>query len=490
MQFNSWQFAVFFPVVATLFFLVATQYRVLLLLVASYLFYMLTSPWCGLLLFGSTVIDFWLARAISRSDSAVVRKSLLTLSLLGNIGILFVFKYFNFFVEVACDLAALPGQPFTPLVSGLVLPIGISFYTFQTMSYTLDVYQGDLEPEPSLSRFALYVSFFPQLVAGPIARAGDVLPQLRHHSQLDYARITSGLRLMGWGLFKKVVIADQLSIAVDHVYSQPGAWTGPHYVIATCFFSFQIYCDFSGYSDIAIGAARVLGVSLRRNFDRPYLARSCREFWSRWHISLSTWFRDYVYKPLGGSRGSEYRTSVNLMLVFLISGLWHGASWNYVVWGALHGVFLVASRLTRGMRRSLAVRLSLNSEHRLLRMLQVIVVFTLVSFSWIFFRAENVASGLEIIRRLPEGWGPIFQLGGLRSAIKQLGLPQHYFAAALLLIVFLQCVESLTAQHVGFRIRQWWDASATLRWFSYVSLLLAILNLSSVMRPPFLYFQF
>ncbi|CAN5908465.1 hypothetical protein BH23GEM7_BH23GEM7_20090 [soil metagenome] len=350
MLFNSLQFLFFFPVVVALYFATPHRFRWTLLLAASYYFYACWKPEYLLLIIASTLVDYGAALGMGAAATQARRKAFLALSLGSNLGLLFAFKYFNFFNESARALFDQFNLFYGVPAFDVLLPVGISFYTFQTLSYTIDVYRGQREPERHLGIFALYVSFFPQLVAGPIERSTRLLPQFFEKHEFSADRVSSGLRLILWGFFKKIVIADRLAIYVNEVYGNPAGFDGPTLLLATYFFAFQIYCDFSAYSDIAIGAARVMGFELMQNFRRPYFARSIHEFWQRWHISLSTWFRDYVYIPLGGNRVPFWRWYVNLFAVFLVSGLWHGANWTFVVWGGLHGFYLVFSLMTRNVR--------------------------------------------------------------------------------------------------------------------------------------------
>jgi D-alanyl-lipoteichoic acid acyltransferase DltB (MBOAT superfamily) len=338
MLFTSLEFLIFFPIVVALYFGCPYRYRWLLLLAANYYFYAAWKLEYIFLLLASTLISYITAILMVKPENQAKRTGLLVIGLIANLGILFAFKYFNFVndsLRIAFNQFNLIYN--VPMFQAL-LPVGISFYTFQSLGYTIDVYRGKLEPERHLGRFALFVSFFPQLLAGPIERASNMLPQFYEKFDFDEARVSSGLRLILWGLFKKIVIADRLGLYVNAVYNSPSDWEGWPVFLATYFFAFQIYCDFSGYSDIAIGAARVMGFNLMENFRRPYFAQSPSEFWRRWHISLSSWFRDYLYIPLGGSRVSVPRWYLNLMIVFLVSGLWHGAAWTFVIWGGLHGL--------------------------------------------------------------------------------------------------------------------------------------------------------
>jgi D-alanyl-lipoteichoic acid acyltransferase DltB (MBOAT superfamily) len=345
MLFNSIQFLIFFPVIATIYFLLPHRYRWLLLLVGSYYFYMSWKPEYIILILASTLIDYSVGLKLGSESRPAIRRRWLLLSLVTNLGLLFSFKYFNFFNDSFRQLFQMANLSYPVPALNVLLPVGISFYTFQTLSYTIDVYRGKIQPERHLGVFALFVSFFPQLVAGPIERSGNLLPQFYQKTAVDYERIISGLQRMTWGFFKKVVIADRLALLVNTVYNHPTEFSGMPLIIATYAFGFQIYCDFSAYSDIAIGAARVMGFDLMENFRQPYYARSIPEFWRRWHISLSTWFRDYVYLPLGGNRVKLPHWVFNILVVFVVSGLWHGANWTFVIWGALHGIFMVGTFL-------------------------------------------------------------------------------------------------------------------------------------------------
>jgi alginate O-acetyltransferase complex protein AlgI len=335
MFFNSMQFLFFFFIVAVTYFTIPNRYRWLLLLCASYIFYASFNPRYIPLLLGLALINYYTALRMGARRDRTERKGYLIISLLSNIVLLFIFKYYNFFAQ---SLTTFFGQYYNPLnipALNWLLPIGISFYIFKNMSYAINVYRGDKIPEKHLGFYALYVAFFPQLLAGPIERSTRLIPQLHKEFDFDYSRITRGMKFILWGLFMKIVIADTLAMLVDPVYTTPQQYGGMHLMLATFFYSFQIYCDFAGYSHIAIGAAEVLGYTTMQNFDHPYIAQSIADFWRRWHISLSTWLRDYLYIPLGGNRVLASRRYCNLFIVFLICGLWHGANWTFIVWGGI-----------------------------------------------------------------------------------------------------------------------------------------------------------
>ena len=400
MQFNSIEFLLFFPTVCAAYFLAPFRYRWVLLLVASYFFYAWWDPRFLVLIGVSTLIDYFAALLMGSVKRRELRTAFLFLSLFSNLGLLFTFKYLGFATELFAGLVGLFGVEYSPPDLGILLPVGISFYTFQKLSYTIEVFRGTHSPERHLGIFALYVSFFPQLVAGPIERSTRLLPQFFNEHSFDYDRIVSGLRLMAWGMFKKVVIADRLSLLVALVYQPDAHGSGPLVVLGTICFAFQIYCDFSGYTDIAIGASRVLGFNLVANFDRPYHARSIPEFWQRWHISLSTWFRDYLYIPLGGNRVRTARWIFNILAVFVVSGLWHGAQWTFVLWGAIHGFFYLLTVAIGNGRKGRK-----RDERGLRGLPGVAITFTIVCFAWIFFRAETLEHAFDLIHNLGMGWG-------------------------------------------------------------------------------------
>jgi len=389
-SFASAHFALFFPAVLILYWSLrrSPSARLFCLLIASYYFYMSWNAMYAGLILGSTVLDFFIAQRMGATANGRIRKSLLIASLCGNLGVLFVFKYYNFFAETVHAIVGGDGEGFGPLT--LLLPVGISFYTFQTLSYTIDVYRRKIEPTNSFLKFALFVSFFPQLVAGPIVRAAHFLPQLERQPRFDDANAQRGLFQILAGLFKKLCIADLLGHGVvDPVFANPTAHTSGTLLIAAYAYAFQIYYDFSGYSDVAIGAARMLGFDLPINFNRPYLATSLRNFWRRWHISLSTWLRDYLYVPLGGGTSSVWKTSRNLAIVMLLGGLWHGAAWGFVVWGAAHGFLLGLGRL---FHHFTGIDADDRDQSTIARLARIAVTFHLVTCCFIVFRAERLTS--------------------------------------------------------------------------------------------------
>ncbi len=486
MLFHSLAFLIFFPTVVMLYFSLPHRARWILLLAASYFFYMSWRPAYAALIFLTTLVSWGSALAMERPATGPRRRRWLLVGTLAvNLGILFLFKYFNFFSrEVGHLLGTLGLIGSVPTVK-LLLPIGISFYTFQSLSYTVDVYRGRREAEPHLGIFALYVSFFPQLVAGPIERSDRLLPQFHEVHSFDYARVTDGLKLMAWGFFKKLIIADRLAIYVNMVYGDPSHFHGIPVILATYFFAFQIYCDFSAYSDIAIGAAQVMGFRLMENFRRPYLSSSVAEFWRRWHISLSSWFRDYVYIPMGGSRVGMWRLYLNVMTVFVVSGLWHGANWTFLFWGLLHGLYFLAGRITAPLQRRAGALLPARLAP-LRRFFSILVTFHLVVFAWIFFRARSIGEGFTVVRNLfrfdavAPGWGAFVLFDNFNRLDLVVALGAIAIMEALQLIQERRPLRPLVArQH------------ALVRWSLYVGLLFTIEVFGVFYRSSdFIYFQF
>ncbi|HYG77470.1 MAG TPA: MBOAT family O-acyltransferase [Planctomycetota bacterium] len=486
MVFNSLEFLIFFPLVATTFFLLPHRHRALFLLLASYFFYCWAVPVYGVLLLAITVLDWYCALRIEKSGSILTRRALLLLSLASNFGILFTFKYFNFFKSWLRDVAEL-FQTTLPLPTlSLLLPIGISFYVFQSVSYMIDVYNRREKAEPCFIKLALFISFFPQLVAGPIERSENLKPQFDEEKHFDELRVTAGLRLMLWGLFKKMVIADNIARIVINVYGDPESYSGPSLVTATVFFAFQIYCDFSGYCDVAIGAAQVLGYRLMDNFRRPYYSQSIGEFWKRWHISLSTWFRDYLYIPLGGNRVGRSRWFLNLLIVFLASGLWHGANVTFIIWGFLHGLYLIAEIIFAPARQQISERIGLPRFPALQSGLNIAFTFSLVCFGWIFFRAQNINQALYIASHLFSGWGEIDSALAFEKLV-MVGSPVD-FVVGCASIAFMEWVEG-SQQHKGMRF-MFSERPAAVRWAMYYALVLCILLLGEWQSKEFIYFRF
>lgn len=394
MLFNSFEFLFFFLLVTILYFVFKPKYRWTILLVASCYFYMSFIPVYILILFFLILLDFYAAKIIEDETQESRKKLWLKLSLIGNLGILAIFKYYNFLNDNLCVLLQIT-QIKNPIpYLNIILPIGLSFHTFQSMSYTVDVYRGRVKAERHLGIYALFVMFYPQLVAGPIERATSLLQQLKKNdNKLNYDDVVTGFSLMMWGLFKKVVVADSTAIYVDSIYNNAAINHGITNIIATWLFAFQIYCDFSGYSDIAIGAGRVMGYRMMTNFTIPYFSKSITEFWRRWHISLSSWLRDYLYIALGGNRISKVRTYMNLFATMLLGGLWHGASWNFVIWGALNGMYLSVEKL-------LNFNFDRSKKNILVKSIYIFITFNLICLTWVFFRADTFNNAITILKNI------------------------------------------------------------------------------------------
>ena len=399
MLFNSLPFLVFFPVVTILYFLLPYKRRVLMLLAASCFFYMFFKPVYILILFFTIIIDYY-AGILIENASGPKRKFYLSWSLVANVAVLAIFKYYNFIngnIEVLLQSFGVENP--IPYLQ-ILLPIGLSFHTFQAMSYTIEVYRGNQKAERNFITYALYVMYYPQLVAGPIERPQNMLHQFYEEHNFDHDRVISGLKQMMWGLVKKMVVADRLAMFVDVVYNDPGQYSGITVIWAIIFFTFQIYCDFSGYSDIALGASRIMGIELMVNFNVPYISTSIKDFWSRWHISLSTWFRDYFYISLGGNRVSRPRWYFNVFAVFLVSGLWHGANWTFIIWGALHGTFQVFGHFTADIQQKIKDRL--NAIRYIVTGMEWVFTMALVMLAWVFFRANSVNDAITILKNAPK----------------------------------------------------------------------------------------
>jgi D-alanyl-lipoteichoic acid acyltransferase DltB (MBOAT superfamily) len=394
---------------------------------------------------------------------------------------LLVFKYAAFFSEIARGIGSRLGAAWEIPSLRIALPVGLSFFTFKTISYIADMFYRKQPAERNIAAVATYISFFPQILAGPIERGGRFIPQLSEKVTFDYSRTVEGLRTILWGLFKKAVIADRLALLVNQVYDKPMDFSGTSLIIATYLFAFQIYCDFSGYSDMAVGTAKILGFSTMTNFERPYHARSIADFWRRWHISLSTWFRDYLYIPLGGSRVASWTWARNVLLVFLISGLWHGSAWTFIVWGGLHGIYLIAGRAALPLRTRLAKALGLNNHPVLMQGLRIIATFHLVTFAWIFFRAESITHAVYIITHLFQGLS------------FNLAIAFHNFRTADLIIavVLIAIMEAVHVVQSGGNGMAWlFQRPVWLRWALYAAAVLAIINLRPLYQAPFIYLQF
>jgi len=479
MLFNSLEFAIFFPVVVILYFMTPYRARTLLVLGASCAFYMAFIPAYLLILALTIGIDYvaglWLERTTGSG-----RRALLIVSIIATCAVLFVFKYFNFFIDSFVASARAFGWEVSGPAISIILPIGLSFHTFQSLSYVIEVYYGRQKAERDFITYATYVMFFPQLVAGPIERPQNLLHQFHQVHSFDYDRITSGLKRMAWGFFKKLVIADRLALYVNDVYASPQNFNGLQLSIATVFFAYQIYCDFSGYSDIAIGSARVLGFRLMENFKTPYHAASISEFWRRWHISLSTWFRDYVYLPQGGSRVSTPRWFRNLLTTLALSGLWHGANWTYVVWGVLNGVYLIAGIMTKPFRDRGYQFIGIDGNGLVRTVIAIGTTFALTCCAWAIFRAESLSDAWYILTHFSRGWD-VTQVSTQQFPLRQM-------PAAVLSIAFLEGAQWLHARRPLPELVGAYPMA--LRWPVYVGFVLAVVLFGVYRQNQFIYFQF
>lgn len=408
MLFNSLHFLVFFPIVLLVYYLIPTKWRYLWLLATSYYFYMCWNAKYALLLFFSTAVTYVSGYVLERvraeeQDSDIKKRRMnicVFVSFALNLGILFWFKYFDFAVE---NINQVLGKLHITLLNpqfDIILPVGISFYTFQALGYTMDVYRGEIKAEKNFLKYALFVSFFPQLVAGPIERSKNLLAQVNREHRFSEEKFCDGVYLMIWGYFLKLVLADRIAIVVNQIYGDVNQYGGMYLIVATILFAFQIYCDFAGYSIIAMGAAKILGFDLMDNFDAPYFSQSVAEFWRRWHISLSSWFKDYLYIPLGGNRKGTVRKHINNLIVFGVSGLWHGANWTYVIWGLLNAVFQIVGSVTAKTRSRIYKTLHLNETSAAHKAMKVLVTFVCVDFAWIFFRAESLSHAKAVIKSM------------------------------------------------------------------------------------------
>ena len=481
MLFNSFPFLLFFIIVTLLYFVLPHKARWLLLLISSCYFYMAFVP-IYIFILGFTIVIDYFAGIFIENAIGKKRKLFLIFSLIANIGVLSVFKYYNFINQNLSFLLHGFGLSSPLPYLSILLPIGLSFHTFQAMSYTIEVYRGKQKPERHFGIYALYVMFFPQLVAGPIERPQNMLHQFHERKIFNYGNLYSGLRLILWGLFKKAVIADRIAILVDEVYNHPHDYHGFALLIATVLFSFQIYCDFSGYSDIALGTARIMGFNLMTNFKQPYFSRSISEFWSRWHISLSSWFKDYLYIPLGGNRVGITRMYFNLLFVFIISGLWHGANWTFIIWGCAHGILLVFQNLKDRYLSKLKIP----------KPIPAITIFFFVTLLWIFFRASSINDALYVIKNLlsSDKNGKYFTL----AKVDIHGLPDTYLGVALWL--FILSILLIPILHIADwlilsgKIKIIIDKHSWFAWTIYYLLILSILFLGVFDTRQFIYFQF
>jgi alginate O-acetyltransferase complex protein AlgI len=477
MLFNSLEYFLFLPLVFLLYYSLPGKYRWALLLACSYYFYMCWEVNYIFLIFTSTLIDYFSAIKIEQASSKSAKKSWMFLSIASNLGILFFFKYFNFFTDtIELSLGVFNIKTAFPDFD-ILLPVGISFYTFQSLSYTIDVYKGESKAERHFGYFALFVSYFPQLVAGPIEKASRLIPKLKEVNPFNYDLAVSGTKLIALGLFKKTVIADRLSPYVAMVFDHPNDYQGIPVIVASVFFAFQIYCDFSGYTDIAIGSSRLLGKNLIKNFNLPYLSASFTEFWKRWHISLSSWFRDYVYIPLGGNKVSSSRHYINLFITFLVSGLWHGANFTFIFWGAMHGALVAAE--------SLFSKFKIQINFSFLKPLKIALVFAVVLIGWVFFRAASIDDALLILKQASHI--EMQQIGIYMFDASICRVEELYLSIVFISLLMIFEIAQYRMQNIGKAISQ---IPFALRWGFYIAIVFTIMFVGIFEKDQFIYFQF
>ena len=495
MLFNSYGFLIFFPIVVVIYFILPKKAGYLWLLAASYYFYMGWNAKYAILLVVSTIITYLSGILLQRlkdkyPEKVKLKKWIVAGSFVSNLSILFFFKYFNFTIESINAVLMHTRLPAVNTSLDVLLPVGISFYTFQALGYTVDLYRGEIRAEHNFFRYALFVSFFPQLVAGPIERSKNLLTQLQNPRKFEYRRMCDGLMLMIWGYFLKLVIADRISIFVDNVYANVGIYDGRYLLLASILFAIQIYCDFGGYSTIAIGAAEVMGFQLMDNFDCPYLSQSVSEFWRRWHISLSSWFKDYLYIPLGGKRKGKVRKYVNIMIVFLVSGLWHGANWSYVVWGGLNGLYQVLGAIFTPVKRKVKEKICVRKNFLPITLVNMLITFIVVDFAWIFFRADTMQHAFAVIDRIFHMNDQVLLANG---TLYDLGLNRQNFIVLMIALVIL--LFSDICKHQGIKLRSViLNSNIIIRWSIIILSILGILIFgiwgSGYSATNFIYFQF
>jgi len=487
MLFNSLSFLIFFPTVTLLYFWIPHRYRWFFLLGASCIFYMAFIPIYILVLALTIAIDYTAGLLIEKTEGRR-KKVFLVISILSTCGVLFVFKYFNFFNSNLAQIAEFFHWNYPIETLNLILPIGLSFHTFQSLSYVIEVYRGNYKAEHHFGIYSLYVMFYPQLVAGPIERPGNLIPQFYEEHIYDDQRVMDGLKLMVWGFFKKVVIADKVAIIVERVYNDPTQFTGIPLIAGALFFGIQVYCDFSGYSDIAIGAAQVMGFRLRDNFNRPFHSTSMTEFWRRWHMSLMSWFRDYVYIPLGGNRVGKWSWYYNIFFTFTLSGLWHGAGWGYVLWGSLNGCYLIFSDWTKNLRKKGIQGIRLNRFPKFHHGLQIAFTFLLFCFTLIIFRSKSLSDAFYVITHLGAGLGSSEGIKMSMRTLYDLGTDRYQLIFALIPIVIMELVERVEPLR---NMRQMFSSKPILfRWAMYYLIILFLIFFGEYNDQAFIYFQF
>ena len=479
MLFNSLSFVFFLIIIFTLYWGVPHKYRWIPLLAANYYFYMSWGAKYIVLLLFITLLSYLTGLILEKQQNRAKKNVVLCVSIVLSLSALFFYKYFGFFMQNVQTFLSIFAIQFQPSTIRLMLPVGISFYTFQTLGYVIDVYRGTISAEHHFGKYASFVAFFPVVTSGPIARAKDLLTQIKEERVFDYYQATYGLKLMAWGFFKKLVIADTLATYVNKVFNDPYGHIGFTFVLASLFYTIQIYCDFSGYSDIAIGISKLLGIDLRENFRSPYFSSSVKEFWSRWHISLSSWFRDYVYIPLGGNRKGTIRAYFNLVITFFVSGLWHGANWTFIAWGLIHGLAQVAEKICVPKENK-------SKDYSVVWLLRVLVVFSFCSFAWIFFRANCLSDARYIITHLFNGISNPGQY--ILHGFSSIGLSNSKIIMPVISIIILTVYDFFSLKmDVIERIS---SRSIVIRYAFYFGILLLVMFFKASGEAVFVYFQF
>ena len=473
MVFNSFAYFVFFLTILTVYYATPLRFRWMVILCGSYFFYMSWNPAYGLLLFSTTFMSWVLVRLmVSKPRRTIRKRTIFVTSIVLNLGALFLFKYFDF---VSTSFWTLFKYANEPLLIELLLPIGISFYTFQSLAYVIDVYRGDLPPERNFFRYATFISFFPPLVSGPILRPANILPQVHEEKVWNSENLKIGLFYIATGIVKKLIIADRIGVFVDQIYLQPELYSGATLLVATYLFAFQIYCDFSGYTDIAIGSARILGYTIPDNFRQPYLSQSVTEFWRRWHISLSSWFRDYLYIPLGGNRKGEWRTYGNLLITMILAGIWHGAAGTFIIFGALHGLYLVTERLLGRFKITMPI---FSRLHVVPIAFRVFLTFNFVALAWIFFRAASIGEALHIVGKIVGDFGVFHSSVIPLSSLALYGV----MICGLLVFDYLEMKRAISQKILAMA----WPY----RWALAYAVIFSLIFFGSESGGQFIYFQF
>lgn len=472
MLYNTIEYFGFFCIVLGIYYLIPKKIQWVYLLLVSYIFYYTFDVKYTFLLFASTIVTYASAIWIAKSKTLFSKKFSAIVCVVINLCILSFFKYSQWIVKSIFNIQTAS--------LNFVIPVGISFYTFKSISYIVDVYRGRIDVQRNFGKYALFVSFFPQIVSGPIERSYNFFPQLNKGYLFDYEKVKKGFFLFLCGMVKKIVIADRLTVLVEQVFNNVYDYNAPAYIIAILFFTFQIYFDFSGYSDMAIGCTEMLGMNSIRNFNRPYFAASIGEFWRRWHISLSTWFRDYLYIPLGGNRISEIRWAFNILVVFLLSGLWHGASWNFVIWGGLHAIYQIIGKFSQRLR----YRLPLNRNSKLVKVISVTITFILVAYAWMYFRANTIGDALHITKSL-------ICYGDLEFDILNLGMPKQELIFAFLCLISYFILEWIQSKAALWELLQ--KQKLPIRWIAYLMIMFICImfgKYGDLSTASFVYFQF